>query len=297
MRLKKTTITASGHTIVLTNPDKVLFPRDGITKRELANYYLRISETMLPHAANRLLTMHRFPDGIQAEGFYQREVDDYFPAWFKTQHAPGKQEPVTSPVLTNAAGLVYLTQLACITPHVWLSRADKLDQPDRLVFDLDPPARPLVYRAAAALGQLLRERHLPAYLQTTGSAGFHVVIPLKRGPDFDTVRDAARLIARALERRHPDLVTTAVLRGRRHGKVYLDIQRNAYAQSAVAPYAVRPRDGAPVAVPLHWDELTDSGPDPQQYTIKNIFRRLSRTADPWRDLASRAVPVRVLFRE
>jgi bifunctional non-homologous end joining protein LigD len=276
-------IEAGGRTIELGNPDKVLFPDTGITKRDLAGYYRRVAEVMLPHMRDRPLSMHRFPDGIDGSGFYQKDVPDSFPDWIRTVTVPKEDGEMTQVVCDDPATLVYLADQACITPHVWLSTVDHLENPDRLVFDLDPPedgggAEP-VRAAARAIRDLLDELGLTTRIMTTGSKGFHVVVPLDRSRSFDEVRDAAHRCSGLLAERQPERLTVEQRKSKRSGRVFLDYLRNAYGQTTVAPYAVRAKPGAPVAVPIDWDELGDT--EPQTYTLGNVFRRLGQKDDPW----------------
>jgi bifunctional non-homologous end joining protein LigD len=276
-------------TVEISKPDKVLFPRDGITKADLAAYYDQVADVMLPHVRNRAVTMHRFPDGIKGEGFIQKDVPDYFPDWIKTVTVKKARGSVTHVVIDKAATLTYLADQACITPHVWLSRTDRVHYPDRLIFDLDPSGRAFepVVAAARALHEVLEELRLVPYVMTTGSRGLHVVAPLDRSADFDAVRAFARRVAASVAERAPDRFTIEQRKEKRRGRVYLDTMRNAYAQTAVPPYAVRALPGAPVAAPLEWDELARLT-DAQPYTITNMARRLARKGDPWKDIARRA---------
>jgi bifunctional non-homologous end joining protein LigD len=276
-------------TVHISNPEKVLFPRDGITKAGLAAYYEEIADTMLPHVRDRALVMHRFPDGIRREGFIQKDVPEYFPEWIKTVPVKKAGGSLTHVVIDKPATLVYLADQACITPHVWLSRIDRPDHPDRLIFDLDPSRQAFepIVAAARALRDVLEAIDLVPHLMTTGSRGLHVVVPLDRNADFDTVRALARRVAAAVAEDAPDRFTIEHRKEKRRGRVYLDTMRNAYAQTAVAPYAVRALPGAPVAAPLEWTELTRLAAA-QPYTIKTITRRLTRIGDPWKDIARRA---------
>jgi bifunctional non-homologous end joining protein LigD len=267
--------------------DKVLFPDAGLTKGDLVAYYLRVAPTMLPHLRGRPVSMHRYPDGIEEEGFYQKQVPDYFPDWVartRVELAEGGTQDLV--VVEDAATLVYLADQACITPHVWLSRSDRLDHPDRMTFDLDPQddAFGTVVRAARAVRDLLDEIGLVPFVQTTGSRGLHVVVPLDRSDHFDTVRNVARGVADLLARRHPDRLTTAQRKADRGDRLLLDVMRNARGQTAVPPYAVRGRPGAPVATPLDWDELGDGDMNARRYTVGSIFRRLSQKPDPWKGM-------------
>jgi bifunctional non-homologous end joining protein LigD len=275
------------YTVAISNAEKVLFPMDGITKGELIKYYYRIAATMVPHMRGRPITMQRFPDGITNEGFYHKEAPEYFPDWIQRVAVElkegGSQYQI---VCANAATLVYLADQACITPHAWLSRADQPDYPDRMVFDFDPSDDTFqtIRSAAQSLGRLLREIGLVPFVMTTGSRGVHVVVPLDRSADFDTVRSFAKEIAEMLARHVPGSLTTETRKDQREARVFLDYLRNAYGQTAVVPYAVRAKPGAPVAAPIEWNELSDRKLHPQRYTIHNIFRRLARKADPWRNI-------------
>lgn len=279
-------------TIEVSNPDKALFP-DGLTKAELARYYAQIAETMLPHVRDRPVHMQRFPDGIDGEEIQQKQAPDYFPAFVKRARVRRKRGgSLEQVVIENAETLVYLADQACITPHVWLSHADRLDNPDQLIFDLDPPGRDLaaVRDAARALRELLEQVGLVPFLQTTGSRGLHVVCPLDRSAGFDETRAFARTLASLLAEREPNRFTVEARKEKRRGRLYLDTARNGYAQTAVAPYAVRALPGAPVACPLDWRELSRA--DPQQYTVRNLFRRLACKHDPWAEIAEQARPLR-----
>ena len=284
------TLRVGRHTVELSNLDKVLFPDAGVTKADLVTYYHEIADRMLPYLAGRPVSMHRFPDGIDAQGFYQKEIGDYFPDWIGRVTVKKKGGEVTHVVCRNAATLVYLANQACITPHVWLSREDRLDHPDRMIFDLDPPGDDFapVRRAARATRRLLEELDLPAFAMTTGGRGVHVVVPLDRGAGFDTARAFARDVAELAARRDPAEFTTEPRKAKRKGRLFLDTARNAYAQTAVPPYAVRPRAGAPVAMPIGWDELGNSRLRGDTYHVRNAFRRLDRVDDPWKGIARRA---------
>jgi bifunctional non-homologous end joining protein LigD len=276
-------------TVEITHPDKLLFPDDGLSKADLAGYYAAVCDWMLPHIVNRPLSLMRFPDGIDDDGFFQKNTPDYYPDWIRRVEAPKKGGTVVHALACNADTLVYLVGQNMITPHVWLSRADRLRQPDRIVFDLDPaPGADFaaVRRAARRTGDLLRELGLEPFAQVTGSKGIHVWTPLRRRATFEDVRPFARGVAEVLAERYPDELTLEFRKSERGGRILIDVMRNAYAQTAVPPYAVRPRPGAPVATPLVWDELSDSKLRPDRWTVKTVLRRLSAKGDPWADIAS-----------
>ena len=282
-----TPMKVGGHNIEISHKDKVFFPKSKITKGEVIDYFRRVARAMLPHVRDRPLAMRRHPDGIKGEGFFQKDVPDYFPRWITRVTTPRKEGgKIDNVVCNDAATLVYLANQACITPHVWLSRRYKLEYPDQLIFDLDPPAKKfqLVRFAAKALHEFFDKLGLPSFVKTTGSRGLHVTVPLDRKQNFDSVREFAQDVARVLAHRHPKRLTVEPRKNKRRGRLFLDTGRNSYAQHAVAPYAVRAIEGAPIATPLSWDEIGDSKLDAQRFNIKNIFQRLSRKSDPWKKL-------------
>ena len=273
----------AGHrSVQIHRPDKVLFPEDDISKADLAEYYRTAADRMLPHLRDRPLMLDRRPDGIDGKGFVQKDVPDYFPDWVHTAELPKEEGTVDYLLADDTATLLYLADQACVTLHRFLSKADRPHRPDRLVFDLDPAGDDFaaVRHAAELLHGLLDELDLPSAVMTTGSRGLHVLVPLSRTADFDEVRAFARAVADLLAERHPDRLTTEASKKARRGRLYLDVQRNAYAQTAVAPYSVRALPGAPVATPLAWPEVDEPGLTPQRWTIANIAQRLE-DEDPW----------------
>lgn len=279
------------YVVEISSADKVFFPDSGITKGNVIDYYDRIAETMLPHLRGRIVTMHRFPNGIDGKAFYQKDVPDYFPDWITTVEVEKEGGRLEQVVIENAATLVYLANQACITPHVWLSQVKKRHHPDRMIFDLDPSGRDFspVRDGARELRSMLSELGLDAYVMTTGSRGLHVTVPLDASAGFDEVRDFARELAELLCGRNPKHFTTEQRKDKRRGRVFVDTLRNAYAQHGVAPYALRARKTAPVATPVDWEELGHV--TPQKYTLRNVFRRMSRKTDPWIDIAQHAASV------
>ncbi len=280
------TLTIGSHTVEFSHQDKIFFPGAGLTKGDLIDYYARVADSMLPHLKDRPVTMHRFPDGIGGEGFYQQQISDYFPAWIERVTVAKEDGEVTHVVCNNAATLIYLANQACITPHIWLSRTDRLNEPDRMIIDLDPygSASDDVRQAALEVRAFLSDLDLTSFVMTSGSEGYHIVIPLERGETFDAVRDFAQVVADQLVERQPDRFTTEQRKHKRGNRVFLDILRNSYAHTGVAPYAVRAKPGAPVATPLEWEEMKQNDMHPQKYTLENIFRRLGHKPDPWQDI-------------
>jgi bifunctional non-homologous end joining protein LigD len=293
-------VEVDGRQIAITHPGKILFPRDRVTKSDLAEYYRRIAPLMLPHVRNRPLVLQRFPDGIEKPGFIQKAVAAYYPSWIrrvKVKKAGGQVEHV---VADDAATLVYLANQACVTLHTWLSCADDVEHPDELVLDFDPSRdNDLASVVAGALTarELLEELDMPAFVRSTGSRGVHVVSPLDGKQDFDTVRAFARRLAEIIVDRDTGRFTLEAHKVNRQGRVYVDINRNGYAQSAVASYAVRARAGAPVAVPLDWAELRKKNFRPDAFTIATIFNRIEKVGDPWKDFARRRVSLRAADRK
>jgi bifunctional non-homologous end joining protein LigD len=281
-------IQIGSRTFEISNLQKVMFPRINFTKGDLIDYYHDIAQVMLPHMQNRPLSMERYPDGTEAEGFYAKEAPDYFPDWIDRASVEVLESGETQPqvVCNQEATLVYLANQACVTPHLWLSRRDRLHYPDKLIFDLDPPSEGFepVRQAARLLREALDEIELPSFVMTTGSKGLHVVVPLDRSAEFDVVRAFAKDLANMIAHRHPDSFTTETRKVQRKGRLFLDYLRNSYAQTSVAPYALRALPGAPVATSLDWEELENANLHSQSYTVKNIFRRLGQKEDPWKDM-------------
>lgn len=280
------------HTITITHPDAIWFPKSGITKGQVVEYFERIAPIMIPHMKNRPVTMHRFVDGITGKDFYHKDAPEYFPKWIKRFEVEKKDDGITNYVVcNNEATLVYLAQQACLTPHTWLSRIDKIKYPDLLIFDLDPSPKQtfsFICEVALRIRDMMEAVNLVPFVKTSGSKGLHVTVPLKRLYTFDVVRDFAKTVAQALAQEDPKNITTEIRKDKRKGRLFVDINRNAFAQTAVAPYAVRAREGAPVATPLFWKELHKKKLTAQSYTIKNIFRRIARTGDPWQDMMKSA---------
>jgi bifunctional non-homologous end joining protein LigD len=284
-------LTVGGIQVDLSHTDKVLFPDDKITKGDLIEYYAQVSDWMLPYLRERPAAMARYPEGITGQRIFQKNVPDYFPGWI-TRAEVKKQGGVLHHVICDKpATVVYLANQACIELHVFLSRLERLDRPDQLVFDLDPPDADHfgdVRLAALRLRELLAgELGLTSFVKTTGGKGLHVHVPLRADSDFDAVRGFARQVGGLLVTRMPDVVTIEQRKDKRGHRLYVDVMRNAYAQTVVAPYVVRARPGAAVAVPLAWEELADSTLEPGRFTLRTVPRRLAgldHATDPWADL-------------
>jgi bifunctional non-homologous end joining protein LigD len=278
--------------VPLTHPNKVLFPDDGITKADLAAYYRDVAGPMLPLVRDRPVSLQRFNDGIARQGFFQKNVARGAPPWLRRVQV-GKHGGSVCHVLANEpAALVWLANQNCITPHVWLARADRLERPDRMIFDLDPASDDdfaLVRRTARELGDILREAGVEPFAMTTGSKGIHVVVALRRSYGFDEVRAAAAAVAEELVARRPRELTMEFYKRKREERLFVDVNRNGYAATAVPPFAVRPKPGAPVATPLRWEELSDRRLRSQRWTIRTV---LDRDPDVWAHMprAARGLP-------
>jgi bifunctional non-homologous end joining protein LigD len=282
-------IEAGGITVPLSHPDKVLFPDDGITKADLAHYYGDMARAMLPWLADRPITMVRFPDGLTGQRFFQKNASSYFPDWIRRAELPKEGGTVEHVICDKPATLVYLANQACIEIHGFTSRVDRVDRPDQLVFDFDPPGAghfAAVRQAAQWARELLEgELGLSTFVRTSGGRGLHVHVRLDRRADFDTVRDFTHRAAVILAARHPDVITAEQRKDKRGEKIYADVMRNAYAQTVIANYAVRARPGAPVATPLDWAELDDDQLEPGWFTIATIRDRVDGMKDPWAGFA------------
>lgn len=270
----------------VSSPDKVLFPQIGFTKLDLAEYYAAVAELSIPHLRDRPLNLNVYPQGIEAKGFFQQHASNHFPEWVDRVRVPKRDGSVDHVMANRADTLVYLAGQNAVTLHHWPSRADRLDRPDRMVFDLDPPEGDLAAARAAALslGEMLRELGLEPFAMTTGSKGLHVVVPLQRRQQHPEVRAFARGVAEKLIEREPDAVTLEWYKDKRGGRILIDV-RATRGMSVVAPYSVRAKPEASVAAPLPWEELSDSRLTAQRYTVANV---LDRSGDPWSDIADAA---------
>jgi bifunctional non-homologous end joining protein LigD len=274
---------------VITHPEKVLFPDDGITKGDLAVYYEAMSPVILPHLRGRPITMERYPAGIGQKGFWQKDVSKGFPDWLKRVEVPKKDGSVHHPVVTDTRSLLWITNQNTITQHVWASRIPDLKCPDICVFDLDPSADdpPAVRAAAIALRDLLQELTLPSWIKTTGSKGFHIVVPLDGTTPTAEVARFASAVGRVFVSRASDRLTLEFSKADRSGRIYVDTGRNGYSATFAAPYTVRARRGAPVSAPCTWAEIERGEVDSQTFTLRNVPHRIATIGDVWADLRRR----------
>jgi bifunctional non-homologous end joining protein LigD len=272
----------------ISHPEKVLFPDSGITKGELCAYYEAVAPLMLPHIAGRPVTMERFPAGIGKKGFIQKDVSKGFPDWLERveveRRDPKEGGVVHYPLAGDARSLLWMANQNCVTPHVWTSRLPKLFQPDLCVFDLDPPdgdGDESVRAAALAVRDLLVELGLPSFVKTSGSKGFHIVVPLDADTDFPTVWRFAHGAGAALVKRQPDRLTQEFIKADRAGRIFVDTGRNGGGATFAAVYAVRPKPGAPVSAPCTWQEIERAAVGPRTFTLRAMPDRIRDAGDPW----------------
>jgi bifunctional non-homologous end joining protein LigD len=282
--------------VEITHPERIVFGKSGLTKKDLIDYYLKMAPIMMPYLDNRPISMQRFPNGIIDEGFFQKDASAYFPEWITREPITRENGDIVNyVVIDKQATLIYLANQNCITPHLWLSKTDNLNKPDRMIFDLDP-ADKLSFSAIQEVAQKLKELldilELPSFYMLTGSRGAHIIVPLKRIHTFDEVRDFSHEIAILLAQKFPKLITVEMYKSKRGKRVFLDWLRNGYGATAVAPYAVRARENAPVAMPVTWKELQKTGISSQKYTITNASKRINKVGDIWHDMQKYAVTLK-----
>lgn len=288
---QRETVQVGRRTIELTHPDKVLFARPRITKRDLVHHYEQVAEAMLPHVKGRPLALQTFPGGIEGKGFFIKSIPRHFPSWIAAAEVPKRGGSLRQVIADDVATLIYLAGQNMVTPHIWLSRVDQPRRPDRLVLDFDPSPEvgfAAVRAAAREAGERLRAAGLVAFAMVTGSRGVHVVCPLRRGPSFGTVHRFARALAEQMVAGDPGRLTLEWHRSERGRRIYVDVNRINYAQHVVAPYGVRPRPRGPVAMPIEWSELSERSLRPDRWTVRTAADRLRDQGDPWQGIARRA---------
>jgi bifunctional non-homologous end joining protein LigD len=271
---------------MITHPEKVLFPDDGITKGELAAYYEMAAPVMLPHIIGRPVTMERFHHGIAAKGFFQKNVVKGFPEWLERVEVGKKDGIVHHPVMRDAKGLAWLANQNCITPHLWTSRAPLVDHPDICVFDLDPADddERSLRSAALLLRDVLAERGLTSWVKTSGSKGFHIAVPLDGEATYGQVARFAHGFGEEVVRRDPKALTREFYKADRGGRILVDTGRNEYSATFAAAYAVRARAGAPVSAPCTWAEVEEGSVGPRSFTLRNMAARVAEVGDLWQGL-------------
>ena len=284
---------------MITHPEKVLFPDDGITKGELAAYYEAIAPLLVPHIRARPITMERYPSGIGAKGFMHKDVTRGFPAWLERVEVPKKDGTVHHAIVTDTRSLLWMANQNTITLHVWPSRAPRLYHPDVCVFDLDPAEDEPDRLRAAALGlrDLLAELGLPSWVKTSGSKGFHIVVPLDGRLDGGHVAGFAHRVGRLLVERDPRNLTQEFSKADRQGRIYVDTGRNGYSATFAAPYTVRAKRGAPVSAPCTWEEVERGTIAPQSLTLRTMAARVAEVGDIWHGVLEEAQSLTKALRE
>lgn len=265
----------------LTHPDKVLYPDQGITKIELADYYAAVAEPMLPHVANRPITMVRCPTGQEKKCFFQRHAGSGVPEQLSEVKVPGFDEPYL--YIKDLPGLIALVQMGVLEIHPWGVTTCHPDRPDRIIFDLDP-AEELsfseVVRAAHDVREHLAALGLVSFVKTTGGKGLHVVLPIEPA-DWPAAKAFAKALSESMASTAPDRYLTRISKAERSGRIFIDYLRNDPTSTAVGAYSTRSRKGAPVALPLEWDEVTATL-DPSVFTVRTVPALVARRkADPW----------------
>ena len=264
---------AEAKTVNLTSPDRVLYPDDGVTKGDLFAYYRDVAPTLVPHLRDRPFTMKRYPHGITGEVFFQKQAPKHLPDWiptrqFRTWPREGGSRLVDFALVNSTEAVLFMVQNNCIDMNAWYSRVDKPDRPDFVLYDLDPPDDGF---------ELTIEVALPGYVKTSGADGIHVVAPIVRRATFEQTYAFAERASRLLEQRHPGKVTTEWLKKKRQG-VLVDHRQNGHGKTIASVYSVRPKPGAPVSTPLHWDELT-ADVRPRDFTMQVALERIERHGD------------------
>lgn len=276
---------------MITHPEKILFPDEDITKGELAAYYERVAPLMVPHLRGRPVTMERYPSGIQNKGFMHKDVSRGFPEWLERVEVPKKDGVVHYPLVNDARSLLWITNQNCITPHVWTSRVPTLHLPDVCVFDLDPMKddAEVLRNAAVGLRDLLDELGLPSCVKTSGSKGFHIVVPLNGSQHMGQVGHFAHRVGAEMVRRQPDFLTQEFSKADRGGRILVDTGRNGFGATFAAVYAVRARPGAPVSAPCTWQEVENGSVSPQSFNVRNMEARLADVGDLWSEMTPRSL--------
>ena len=270
----------------LTSPDKLLFPGDGVTKRDLADYYAAIGDTMVPHLRNRPFTLKRYPYGIRGQPYFAKQAPKGKPSWvptrqFRTWPREGGSRLVDFALVNEPAAAVWMVQMNCIDMNAWYSRVDKPERPDYVVFDLDPPESRNGFAQAIEVAHLVHEAleqlELRSYVKTSGADGIHVLVPITRRSTYKDTYELAELVSRGLEAEHPGLVTTEWLKKKRRG-VLVDHRQNGHGKTIASAYSVRPKPGAPVSTPLRWEEL---GPKvrPRDFGMREALERVEKHGD------------------
>jgi bifunctional non-homologous end joining protein LigD len=279
-------LTVGRRRVRLTHPERVLFPGDGVTKGDLAEYYAAIGDAIVPHLRERPFTLKRYPYGIRGQPYFAKQAPKGKPPWiptrrFRTWPREGESRLVDFTLVNEPAALVWMVQMNCIDMNAWYSRVDKPDRPDFVLFDLDPPDSRDGFVEAIRVAHLIREAleglDLRSYVKTSGADGIHVLLPIARRATFKQTYEFAELLSRQLEAEHPGLVTTEWLKKKRRG-VLVDHRQNGHGKTIASVYSVRPKPGAPVSTPLRWEELTERI-RPRDFGRREALDRVAKHGD------------------
>ncbi|WP_073066748.1 DNA ligase D [Chryseobacterium oranimense] len=291
---KEKEVTLDKHTVKLTNQNKIYFPKDGITKGEVIEYYQSVASYILPYLKNRPLSLNRFPNGIEEQGFYQKDAGDNMPDWIKTTkvYSESNDKYIDYVYCNDKATLAYLNNLGCIDMNPWNSALPDLEHPDYLVLDLDPSKKNTfdhVIETALQVNEVLQSVKIKGYCKTSGSTGIHVYIPMGGKYDFDQVKDFAHILMKQVNEKLPKLTTLErSLQKRDDKKIYLDYLQNRTGQTLASAYSLRPKEGASVSMPLEWEELKP-GLKPTDFTIDNALERIKEKGDLFKPVLGKGI--------
>jgi bifunctional non-homologous end joining protein LigD len=280
----------------LTNQNKIYFPEDNITKGDVVDYYFEIAPLILPYLKDRPQSLNRFPNGINAPSFFQKDLNiDVIPEWVHTEkvYSDSNKKSLNYLICNDQETLVYMANLGCIEINPWNSRLKKLDNPDWLVIDLDPEDIPFkeVVKTALETKKVFDEMEIDCYCKTSGGRGMHIFVPLNAKYDYAIVRNFANLVAKQVNERLPDITSLIRQPSKRQKKVYLDYLQNSRGQTLAAPYSIRPRRYGTVSTPLDWKEV-NSKLDPTSFTIKNTLKRIDKKGDLWDKVIGKGVDLK-----
>jgi len=291
---KEKEVTLNRHTVKLTNQDKIYFPKDGITKGDVIEYYQSVAEYILPYLKNRPLSLNRFPNGIEEQGFYQKDAGDNMPEWIKTTevYSESNDKYIDYVYCNDKATLAYLNNLGCIDLNPWNSTLPDLEHPDYLVLDLDPSKKNTfdhVIETALQVNEVLNSVKIKGCCKTSGSTGIHVYIPMGGKYDFDQVKDFAHILMKQVHEQLPEITTLErSLQKRDDKKIYLDYLQNRTGQTLASAYSLRPKEGASVSMPLDWDEVKP-GMKPTDFTIDNALDRIKEKGDLFKPVLGKGI--------
>lgn len=282
---------------IITHPDKVLWPDDGYTKHDLLEYYQNVSTYMMPHLFEKPIVMHRFPNGIDTGGFYQKEAPDSLPDWMHTVKVKHSNKMISYLLIPDVQSLLYVANLGSIEIHPFLSRYTQIDRPDVLVIDIDPEDLPFesVVEVAQGTNRVLEKLGIEAFCKTSGKRGLHIYVPLDAKYAYKDVENFAKLLAHYIHVQIPDITSLIRDPAKRQKKVYLDYLQNGRMKTVVAPYSVRPVEGASVSAPLEWKEVK-KGLDPHDFNIKTILLRLKKKGDLFKGVLGKGIDMKKILR-